>query len=76
MKNGHAVLLHLERKAYYSLNETGAYIWRNLSMGQTLLEVSRGLELEFDVTTDIAKQSVSNLVDELAAEDLLKLSTE
>ena len=76
LKNGDAVLLHLGRKTYYSLNETGARIWRLLGEGLTLDEISQGLEAESDVTLEHAQQCVIVLANELRAEELLNLDTE
>jgi hypothetical protein len=52
------VLLHLESKTYYSLNVTGARIWRGVKQGLTLQEVSSRLHVEFDVEEEEATRSV------------------
>jgi hypothetical protein len=68
-----AVLLHLGRKTYFTLNETGLRIWKMLGDGRTIAEVSEGLHGEFDVPLEKATQSVLNLVGELVSEKLAKV---
>jgi hypothetical protein len=67
------VLLHLESKTYYSLNVTGARIWLGLKQGLPLKEVSQRLQADFDVDADKADRSVLALVDELAAQQLVRI---
>ena len=74
LKNKEAVLLHLGTKTYYSLNETGAYIWTMMSKGLTLGEIIRDIEAEFDVTADKAQESVIDLASQLAAAELVHLT--
>ena len=76
LENKEAVLLHLGTKMYYSLNETGLRIWQMLSSGLTLGEISKGLEGEFDVTPEKAKESVINLIGELITEKLVEVVDE
>ena len=74
LKNGEAVLLHLGTNQYFSLNETGALIWESLEQGHDVDETSREIEAKFDVTLDIAQQSVVDLVEQLVQEKLLAVS--
>ena len=67
-----AVLLHLDTKKYYSLNQTGLRIWQMLSKGQTPAEVIGQIEAEFDVTPEKARESVSDLLKELISEKLMQ----
>ena len=65
------VLLHLESKLYYTLNQTGARIWQGLKNGLTLGEISQQLQQEFAVESEIADQGVLRLVDELSRQQLV-----
>jgi hypothetical protein len=65
------VLLHLHTKRYYSLNETGAAVWRMLEDGSTREAIIQRLVAEFDVDTERAAAEVDRLLDELAAEQLI-----
>ena len=67
-----AVLLHLDTKKYYSLNQTGLRIWQLLSKGQTPAEVIGQLQAEFDVTPEKARESVIDLMNELISEKLIQ----
>ena len=73
LENGEVVLLHLGTTQYYSLNETGSLVWHLLSRDLTLQGVSEHLEAEFDVAPDHARQSVTDLAEELMAEGLVHL---
>lgn len=73
LRNGEAVLLNMETKTYYSLNETGSQIWHLMSKGHTLMEISQELEARFDVTLDRAQQCVIDLANQLVAEELVHL---
>ncbi len=68
-----AVLLHLETKAQFKLNETGARVWVLLARGLELLEISRFLSAEYDVTEARAQESVTRLVAALAEARLVSL---
>jgi coenzyme PQQ synthesis protein D (PqqD) len=67
---GEVALLHLGTKTYFSLNVTGARIWRHLKQGLSLDEVSSRLQAEFDVDRAQADHSVNRLVDELVRNSL------
>jgi hypothetical protein len=73
LDEGEVVLLHLERKTYYSLNLTGRRIWQGLKQGLTLREISHRLQEEFDVDEDRADGSILKLVDELSQQQLIRL---
>ena len=75
LKDGEAVLLHMEAKSYFSLNETGAQIWNLMSDGLSVGEISQTLEAEFDVTLERARQSVDSLVSELVASNLVLITS-
>ncbi len=71
-----AVLLHLETKAYFTLNETGLCIWKMLNRDLTLGEISKKLEEEFDVSPENARKSVLNLIREIIHEKLVRVVDE
>jgi Coenzyme PQQ synthesis protein D (PqqD) len=70
LDGGEVVLLHLESKMYYSLNPTGERIWQGLKEGLSLGEISRRLQVEFDVDAAEADRSVIDLVNELCEQRL------
>jgi hypothetical protein len=62
---GEMALLHLATKTYFSLNVTGAHIWRYLKQGLTPSDVTLRLQQEFAVDAEHAERSVRRLIDEL-----------
>ena len=71
-----AVILHLETKAQFKLNETGARVWALLAQGLELSEVSRRLSAEYDVSEARAGESVTALVNALAEAQLVRVGAE
>lgn len=71
LANGEIVLLHLETKTYFSLNETGARIWKLATADSTAGRISEELKAAYDVTEEDARKSVSALIGELTAAKLL-----
>ncbi len=65
-----AVLLHLETRFYYSLNEVGQAIWRLLDSAESLEDLLQKLEAEYEVGTQQATESVSKFLQELESEQL------
>lgn len=68
-----AVLLHMGTKRYFSLNETGAEIWRLIEQDVPIDDVPQQLSERFDVTPDQARAAVAELVDDLVAAELLEV---
>lgn len=69
---GEAVLLHLETKQYYRLNETGAAIWKGLERGLDLPAIVSALKGEFDVGEDAARVEVQRVLVALRERGLLE----
>src|SRR5215510_10331672 len=65
------VLLHLETQLYYSLNATGTRIWKSLTQGLSVQEISDRLQQEFEVDADRANASVLALAEDLARQRLV-----
>ena len=66
-----AVVLNMRTKRYYSLNETGAIVWRLLEDEMAVEDVvARVIEL-YDVDGAEARRTIAVLLDELAAEALI-----
>jgi hypothetical protein len=68
-----AVLLHMRTKRYYSLNETGATIWRMLSEDVPACEIAARLAELYDVERGAADEAVTRLLGDLAAETLISV---
>ncbi len=66
-----AVLVDLNTKRYYTLNETAMLIWRGLEAGKTRVEIAREICESYDVSEEHAAMSIERLVTSLAAHRLL-----
>jgi hypothetical protein len=66
-----AVLLHLETKLYYSLNEVGATIWQLLDSAESREDLVQRLTAEYEVEKGRAESSVSEFILELEREQLV-----
>ncbi|HXY29327.1 MAG TPA: PqqD family protein [Gemmatimonadaceae bacterium] len=67
-----AVLLHLETKRYYTLNETGMRVWVLLEQGNGVDDIVRTLVAEFEVEPDAARREVDRLLEDLIRERLVE----
>ena len=67
-----AVLVDLNTKRYYTLNETAMMVWQGLDRGQTTNEIVSKICERYDVTAEHATASVERLVQSLAAHQLLR----
>jgi predicted oxidoreductase len=66
-----AVLVDLNTKRYYTLNETAMLVWRGLECGQTTAEIAREICSHYDVSEEHATESVKRLLTSLGAHRLL-----
>ncbi len=66
-----AVIVDLNTKRYYTLNETAMLVWRGLERGQTTAEIAREMSEAYDVSPEHAAASVERLLASLAAHRLL-----
>ncbi len=66
-----AVLLNLDTKYYFNLNETGLRIWQIMEDSLNSMEIAEKLAGEYDVDMERAKSSVVRLLGELEKEELI-----
>lgn len=73
MRDGTAVLLHLETRFYFTLNATGVFVWKLLASDRTWdhESLAQALTREFEVDLARASADLSALLDELRAQELL-----
>ena len=68
-----AVLLHLETKQYFSLNETGLRIWEGLEEPELgLPAIAASLSEDYDIAEAEARDYVERFAETLAQEGLLQ----
>jgi hypothetical protein len=68
-----AVVLHMGTKRYYSLNETGTFVWSRLEDGIARAEIVAQIVDEYDVGIAEAGIAVARLLDELIQESLIRV---
>ncbi len=62
-----------EFSGFIRMNETGAFLWRNLAAGdKTESELVVALLGEYDITEDVAKADVSAFVENLKKNNILE----
>lgn len=76
LEDGSAVLLDLDSKFYYSLNETGCFMWqifedRQVTPIQDLLD---DVIKEYEVAEEDAQKDIEDFIGDLAKEGLVELS--
>ena len=65
------VLVDLNTKQYFQLNETASLIWRGLVRGAPIAEIAREMTQVYDVTPEHAQSSVEAAVARFTAHRLL-----
>lgn len=70
-----AVLLHLDTKRYYTLNETGTRIWELLQQSRNAQEIALALQDNYALTDQEALPLLLAFVDELLQEGLVQQSS-
>ena len=68
---GEGVLVDLNTKKYYQLNETAMLIWKGLSAHKPMHEIVADVTANYEVTAEQATRSVERLVNDFRSYDLL-----
>lgn len=66
------VLLHLDTKRYFTLNSTGAFIWKHLAQGKTETEIVSALAEAYDADTERLVAGARRLLDQLEKAALIE----
>ena len=62
---GEGILVDLNTKRYYQLNETAMLVWRGLEQGKSIGEIAADFTSAYEVEPERATTSVQRLVDSL-----------
>ncbi len=62
---GEGILVDLNTKRYYQLNESAMIVWKGLEQGKTLGQIVDDFTATYEVEPDHAAVSVQRLVDSL-----------
>ena len=60
---GEGILVDLNTKKYYQLNETAMIVWKGLEQGKTMSEIVADIISKYEVALDKATASVQRIVD-------------
>ena len=71
-EGGEGVLVDLNSKRYYQLNETAMLVWRCLERGLSADEIVSEMTRAYDVTPDHASGSLARLLQNLRAHKLVR----
>jgi hypothetical protein len=68
---GEGVLVDLNTKKYYQLNETAMLIWKGLEQHKAVDEIIVDVTSNYEVTSEQAARSVARVVNDFRSYDLL-----
>ena len=71
--DGEGILVHLQTGFYFSLNAVGLFIWKNCDGQHSCQSIAAGLVERFDVDEITARRDVTEFVNTLEREGLLRL---
>jgi len=66
------ILVDLNTKQYYQLNETGSLIWRALEKGSSIDDIISEIRTVYEVSPEHAEASVEKLLNNLESRKLVK----
>lgn len=70
--DGDGVLVDLETKRYYQLNESAMMVWTGLEKGQAIAEIVTEMTVTFEVSPEHAVKSVERILRDFQANNLLR----
>ena len=73
-EGGEGILVDLNTKKYYQLNETAMVVWKGLEKGKTMGEIVADITSIYEITTAKATLSVQRIVDNFQTYKLLGAS--
>jgi hypothetical protein len=65
------LLVDLNTKQYFQLNETACVVWRGLANGTPAVEIAREMTTRYDVTLEHAQASIAAALGTLTAHHLV-----
>ena len=68
---GEGILVDLNTKKYYQLNETAMIVWRGLEQGKSTPEIAADIASNYEVELDRATLSVERIIDNFQTYKLL-----
>ncbi len=67
-----AVLLHIERGDYYSLNKVGSRLWVLADGSKSIADLASLITQEFEISREVAEKDIMELAEQLVSEGLVR----
>ena len=74
--DGEAVLIHITRGTYHSMEKVGSRIWQLIEGRQALDAMASSIASQYDIHTESARKDIARLIEALLKEDLVMEATE
>jgi hypothetical protein len=71
LDDGDGVLVDLNTKQYFQLNETAMLVWRGLESGHSFAQIVTEMTSQYDVSAEHAAPRVQRVIDDLKARRLI-----
>ena len=68
---GEGILVDLNTKKYFQLNETAMLVWKGLEQGKSVREIAADITDNYEVALDTATSSVERILDSFQTYKLL-----
>jgi Coenzyme PQQ synthesis protein D (PqqD) len=68
---GEGILVDLNTKKYFQLNETAMVVWRGLEQGKNVGEIAHDITAQYEVALENATRSVERILDNFRTYKLL-----
>lgn len=72
LDGGDGVLVDLDEKQYYQLNETAMFVWKCLENGRSFEETVDEIRRVYDVTNEQASASVNKILTDIRSRKLVR----
>ena len=72
--SGEGIIVDLNTKKYYQLNETAMVVWKGLEKGKSMGEIVADITSTYEIAADKATSSVQRIVDNFQTYKLLGAS--
>lgn len=69
-----AVLLHVNRGDYYSLNKVGARLWVLADGSKNISDLAGLITEEFEISREVAEQDIMEMAEQLEREGLVQVA--
>jgi hypothetical protein len=68
---GEGILVDLNTRKYFQLNETAMVVWKGLEQGKSLGQIANDITGQYEIALDNATRSVERIVDNFRTYKLL-----